>query len=181
MWLLPLFVALRYGTVAGLGGALLLVGAWGVFYGRLPLIDVFPRDFFVGGFITMLVAGQFSDTWATRLSQARTSNTYLSERLSVLTNNQFLLRLSHDQLEQDLLVRPATLRDALARLRDMMLEDSASTPDAPLPGAQRFLETITQACQIEAAQITRCATASWSPRPSPASARRSRSTRTIRS
>ncbi|KVO60766.1 PelD GGDEF domain-containing protein [Burkholderia stagnalis] len=153
MWLLPLFVALRYGTVAGLGGALLLVGAWGVFYARLPLVDVFPRDFFVGGFITMLVAGQFSDTWATRLSQARTSNAYLSERLSVLTNNQFLLRLSHDQLEQDLLVRPATLRDALARLRDMMLEDSVSTPAAPLPGAQRFLETVTQACQIEAAQI----------------------------
>ncbi|PCE21608.1 hypothetical protein BZL54_35285 [Burkholderia ubonensis subsp. mesacidophila] len=152
LWLLPLFVALRYGTVAGLGGGVLLAAAWGVFYARLPLADVFPRDFFVGGFITMLVAGQFSDTWATRLSQARVSNTYLSERLSVLTNNQYLLRLSHDQLEQDLLVRPSTLRDALARLRGMMLRDDAG-PDAALPGAQRFLETAAQACQIEAAQI----------------------------
>lgn len=152
LWLLPLFVALRYGTVAGLGGGVLLCAAWGVFYARLPLADVFPRDFFVGGFITMLVAGQFSDTWATRLSQARASNTYLSERLSVLTNNQYLLRLSHDQLEQDLLVRPSTLRDALARLREMMLHDDAG-PDAALPGAQRFLDTVTHACQIEAAQI----------------------------
>ncbi|MGU7775009.1 PelD GGDEF domain-containing protein [Burkholderia sp. MR1-5-21] len=159
LWLLPLFVALRYGTVAGLGGGALLFAAWVVFYAQLPLADVFPRDFFVGGFITMLVAGQFSDTWATRLSQARVSNTYLSERLSVLTNNQFLLRLSHDQLEQDLLVRPATLRDALARLRDITLRGtsgsdmSVSGTTVPLPGAQSFLEAVTQACQIEAAQI----------------------------
>ncbi|MBN3790121.1 PelD GGDEF domain-containing protein [Burkholderia sp. Ac-20353] len=154
LWLLPLFVALRYGTVAGLGGGALLLAAWVVFYARLPLADVFPRDFFVGGFITMLVAGQFSDTWATRLSQARVSNTYLSERLSVLTNNQFLLRLSHDQLEQDLLVRPATLRDALARLRDLTLRNaSGPATTATLPGAQPFLEAVTQACQIEAAQI----------------------------
>ncbi|KVR07825.1 hypothetical protein WK09_24680 [Burkholderia ubonensis] len=152
MWLLPLFVALRYGTVAGLGGGVLLGVAWGVFYARLPLADVFPRDFFVGGFITMLIAGQFSDTWAARLSQARVSNDYLSERLSVLTNNQYLLRLSHDQLEQDLLVRPSTLRDALARLREMMLHDAACA-HAALPGAQRFLDTVAQACQIEAAQI----------------------------
>lgn len=154
LWLLPLFVALRYGTVAGIGGGALLLAAWGVFYARLPLADVFPRDYFVGGFVTMLVAGQFSDTWATRLSQARVSNSYLSERLSVLTNNQFLLRMSHDQLEQDLLVMPTTLRDALAQLRDVTLRDEAASGNqSALPGAQRFLEAITQACQVEAAQI----------------------------
>jgi hypothetical protein len=154
LWLLPLFVALRYGTVGGIGGGTILLAAWVIFYARLPLVDAFPRDYFIGGFVTMLVAGQFSDTWANRLVQARVSNDYLTERLSVLTNNQFLLRLSHDQLEQELLMRPATLRDALARLRDITLHDVDSPADGDrLPGAQRFLETLAHACQIEAAQI----------------------------
>jgi len=155
LWLLPLFVALRYGTVAGIGGGTILLAAWALFYApRLPLVDAFPRDYFIGGFITMLVAGQFSDTWSNGLVQARVSNDYLTERLSVLTNNQFLLRLSHDQLEQELLMRPTTLRDALARLRDITLHDvDAPAAEDRLPGAQRFLETLAHACQIEAAQI----------------------------
>lgn len=154
LWLLPLFVALRYGTVAGIGGGAILLVAWAAFYLRLPLADSLPRDYFIGGFIIMLIAGQFSDTWSTRLAQARVSNAYLSERLSVLTNSHFLLRLAHTQLEQDLLIRPATLRDAFARLREVTLRDgTAADAGATLPGAQCFLEAVTLACQIEAARV----------------------------
>lgn len=169
LWLLPIFVALRYGTVGGVGSSMILLGAGVAFYGALPVSQPFPRGYFFGGLVAVLLSGQFSDTWTTRLRQARLSNDYLNERLSILTNNQFLLRLSHERLEQDLLVRPGTLRDTLTRLRDVTLQESAwpayIAGDLSLAGAQRFLETIAQSCQIESAQVYEIREGSLSGRP----------------
>ncbi|HTI17302.1 MAG TPA: PelD GGDEF domain-containing protein [Trinickia sp.] len=154
-WLLPVFVALRYGTIAGALCGATLLATWPVVYGAG--VQAFPSGIFAGGFAVVLISGQFADAWARRLGQARTSNEYLSQRLSILTNSHFLLKRSHESLEQDLLVRPATLRGSLAQLRDVAL--SAATPppreqgSMALPGAQCFLETVAQSCQIESAAL----------------------------
>jgi hypothetical protein len=166
-WLLPILLALRYGTVVGVSSGMIVLGAWQVFYGGTELAvgasaaaGLFPRGFFLGGFITVMLTGQFGDIWIGRLRHARISNQYLAERLSILTKNQFLLRISHERLEQDLLAKPSTLRDSLTRMRLVTLE--AAEVAAPgtlrgaaprIAGAQRFLETAAQACQLEAAQV----------------------------
>lgn len=154
VWLVPVVFALRYGTLAGTASALLLLLAW---YAPQWLPGVhghaaspFPGGFFFGGFVLTLLCGQFGDIWIGRQRQARIANDYLAERLSILTKNQFLLRLSHERLEQDVLARPATLRDSLARLRTLALNDE---DDSPLQGAARFLKTAAQACQLETASL----------------------------
>lgn len=159
-WLVPLVLALRYGTVAGLGASGVIVALWLGLEGNLgapqPGATVpggaasFPEAFFLGGLILVLLAGQFADVWNARLRRARSINSYLDERLSTLTKNHYLLRLSHERLEQDLLTRPTTLRDTLVDLRALaMLPVGGDT----LPGARGFLQLLAQTCQLEVAAV----------------------------
>ena len=99
--------------------------------------------------------------YSARLSRARTVNGYLNDRLAALTKNHFLLRLSHERLENDLLAKPTTLRDTLTQLRNLALAGREhamgdNLPDvAQLPGAMQFLQWTAQACQLEVAAMVR--------------------------
>ena len=156
VWVMPIVLALRYGTILGFGSGALLLLAWQFFYDRNGG-GVFPQPFFLGGFVLVMLCGQFGDIWIGRLRHMQVANEFLAERLALLTKNQFLLRISHERLEQDLLAKPATLRDSLTRLRTIMLDQIHKTPGMlasdKLPGAQRFLDTAAQACQLEGAQV----------------------------
>ncbi|MCT7305785.1 MULTISPECIES: PelD GGDEF domain-containing protein [Ralstonia] len=161
IWLVPLILALRYGTLLGALAALVVLGAWAVFYGQTAAAGSFPRMYFLGGLMLVLVGGQYGDIWGARLSRARTVNGYLNDRLAALTKNHFLLRLSHERLENDLLAKPTTLRDTLTQLRNIALAarehgTAENAPDvAQLPGAEPFLQWTAQACQLEVAAMVR--------------------------
>jgi polysaccharide biosynthesis protein PelD len=167
LWLVPLLVALRYGSLLGLLSGAVMLGAWGLFY---PHGGPFPALYFAGGLIQTILAGHFGDTWGSRAQRASSLNDYLNDRLVALTNSHYLMRLSHERLEKDLLSRPTTLRDSITELRrlsvasDMALavpqarngnesgSESGSASDA-LAGASGLLEFVAQACQIEVAAL----------------------------
>lgn len=153
-WLLPVILALRYGTLVGVGAVLMLLGGWFCFDHFGTQVEPFPRMFFLGGLLLVLVAGQFGDVWNTRLARARAVNRYLDERLAALTKNHYLLRISHARLENDLLARPTTLRDTLSQLRAVALQDAVRGHDTErLAGAQPMLQVVAQACQVESAAL----------------------------
>jgi hypothetical protein len=108
-----------------------------------------PKIYFMGGLLLILVCGQFSDMWNAHIHRLRVINAYLDERLGTLTKNHYLLRLSHDRLEQDLLGKPMTLRETLIRLRSL----TSLHPDQSLPGAQEFIQLLGQTCQLEIAVL----------------------------
>ncbi len=151
-WLLPVILALRYGTLIGVGSVLMMLGGWFFFHQMGAQAGEFPRPFFLGGLLMVLVAGQFGDVWGTRLARARAVNRYLEERLAALTKNHYLLRVSHARLENDLLAKPTTLRDTLSQMRAVTLEDAAPGSGA-LVGARPMLQVVAQACQLEAAAL----------------------------
>lgn len=166
-WLLPLVLALRHGTLAGIGSALMLLGGWFLFHQIGAQPGAFPRSFFVGGALLVLVAGQFGDVCASRQARARSINRYLDERLAALTRSHYLLRISHARLESDLLARPTTLRDTLAQLRAATAEPAdAESPagranrrerlPARLAAAAPMMQLAAQACQLEAAALYPC-------------------------
>lgn len=146
MWLLPLLLSLRYGTLAAFGASGFMVLGWFLLVPAQP----FPAGFFLGGLIACLLAGEFADVWTTRLRRVAEVNAYLGERLDSLTRRHYLLRLSHERLEQELLVKPMTLRDALLRLRRLVIHEDGA---AALPHAQDFLHLLSQSCQLEVASL----------------------------
>ena len=151
MWLVALVMALRYGALLGVVAGLVLVATWYGLYGRHG--QPFPTMFFAGGFTTIVVGGHFCDIWGNRATRARGINTYLNDRLLALTSNHYLLRVSHERLERDLLTKPSTMRDAITLLRDLTLTEEALATNEPLPNAQSMLEFAALTCQIETASI----------------------------
>lgn len=150
LWLAPMLVALRYGVLPSLlAGSVVVANVWLAWQlGRLP--GGVPEASLFGGGLMVLLCGEFSDVWRDRNNRMEEAYLYMSERLSRLTKRHLLLNLSHDRLEQEMLARPGTLRDALARLRALSME---AKPEEPMPGATGLLQLLSQYVNIESAQI----------------------------
>jgi polysaccharide biosynthesis protein PelD len=148
-WFAPVVIALRYGAVQGVASSLVLLVSW---YLLTPgsLSAVFPKFHFLGGMLLVLVCAEFSSAWRLRLRRTFELNRYLEDRVERVTRRLYLLRLSHDRLEQELLSQPTTMRDAIVRLRERLID--ARGP-GPLPGAQLMLQFLAQHCQLEAAAL----------------------------
>ena len=149
VWIAPVLIALRYGVIPGIVSSLILVGVWELLAYLAPGQGSFPEQYFLGGFILVLLCGEFSAVWGSRLRQAEETNRYMDERLSRITIRHLLLRLSHDRMEQEILTKPVTLRDALIGLRQLTTVQGAST----LPASQSLIQLLTQYCQLESAAI----------------------------
>lgn len=149
-WFAPVMLALRYGIRSGLVSVVLLVVGWmaisdaNVGPGHLTTPTV------LGGLILTLVCGEFSGLWRLRLRRQTELNYYLSERLQELTRQHYLLKLSHDQLEENLIARPYTLRGALIELRTLL--DRAGEGEA-LPAADAFMTLLATHCHLTVAGL----------------------------
>lgn len=152
VWFAPVILAMRYGPFPGLGGAAVLLLAWLSFNASGWVVGEFPKLNYLGGLILVMLAGEFSSVWLARARRAEGVQAYLDQRLEYLTHQYYLLRLSHDRLEQDLIGRPMAMRDALASLQSLIREQGAAAASS-LPGAQGLLRLLAQYCQLEIATI----------------------------
>lgn len=167
LWLVCTVLALRYGTLAAFGSVGLMAGAWVLHQTFAARQLPFPSEYFMGGLVLSLVAGEFSDVWTARLQRVRETNIYLNERLESLTRRHYLLRLSHERLEQDLLIKPLTLRDSLMSMRRALAEQPVRNPH-DLPQAALLLNLLSQNCQLEVAALHGVTDGRVSPQPAAA-------------
>ncbi len=150
-WLGVWLIALRYGALSGIAAVLELLLAW---YLIAP-DPTFPRLYFLGGAIMTLIAGEFGSLWGARSARFNEATAYLDDKIERLTRRLYLLKLSHDELEYELVDRPGTLRDALLELRVLLEQQSNAITgkNHQLPGAQPMLDFLSQYCQIEAGAL----------------------------
>ena len=122
LWFGPLLVALRYGIAPALSSVSLVALLWfgGIATGVAS--GAFPLHFMLGGALLALLAGQFSSSWSTRLRRSDQLSRHASERFQQLSRAYFMVRHSHDRLEQNLVSRPVTLRQAMMELRRLLAE-----------------------------------------------------------
>lgn len=150
IWFAPVLVALRYGVTPGLTSCIPLVALW---YAAKQA-DRVPADigleYFFGGGLLVLICGEYSDVWRDHNARMDETNVYLAERLSRITKRHLLLNLSHDRLEHEMLSRPASLRDALVRLRALTLQEDGRQP---LPGADQLLQLLAQYVNLQSAAL----------------------------
>jgi polysaccharide biosynthesis protein PelD len=149
IWLVPAIFTLRYGSLVGLVQTFVLVVLWFEyvrFFG--PLNTPFPKQFFLGGFVLILILGQYSDIFRSRNIKTKEANGYLEDRLRAITRHHYLLRLSHQRLEHELLVKPVTLRDSLDAILPLAQNDAGR-----LTQTQALLSLIAQNCEVESATL----------------------------
>lgn len=152
-WFAPAILAMRYGPFPGLGSAGVLLAAWLAFSTSGWIGGDFPKLNFLGGLILVMLAGEFSSLWLARARRAEGVQFYLDQRLEYLTHQYYLLRLSHDRLEQDLIGRPMAMRDALTTLQNLILEHPRDGTAVVLPGAAGLIRLLSQYCQLESAAV----------------------------
>jgi hypothetical protein len=150
-WFAPVLISLRYGVLPGLLGSLPILVSWLVADRMGLVVEDFSTRFFFGAGLLILLCGEFSDVWRDRNLRMSETYLYMTERLSRLTKRHLLLNLSHDRLEQEMLARPGSLRDALARLRAIVIE--SSTEQGRMPGAAGLLSLLSQYVNIESAAL----------------------------
>jgi hypothetical protein len=148
-WFAPVLLALRYGILTGLASSLLLLAAW-LWLTPGGMEAGLPKLHFLSGLLLVLVCGEYSGLWRARLRRLAELTAYQEDRVERVTRRLYLLRLSNERLEQNLLARPITLRDALVNLRLSVSEDAEP---GPLPGAQQLLDFLAQSCQLEVAAL----------------------------
>ena len=150
-WLGPWLIALRYGVGYGAAASFGMLVSWSL----LAPTPLFPRLYFLGGAITMLIAGEFGSYWQLRVLRLEESLRFLNDKAERLTRRLYLIKLSHDELEYELVDRPGTLREALIELRIVMDRYTRDNPgDASgLPGAQIMLDFVANHCRVESAAL----------------------------
>ncbi len=147
-WFAPVVLALRYGPLAGIGGTGMLLLAWLLLNAGNP--TAFPKLLYLGGLILVMVVGEFSSLWLARTRRAESVQRYLDQRLEFITHQHYLLRLSHDRLEQDLISRPMAMRDALSKMRGLVTSEQGESGSA---SANALLRLLAQYCQLEVASL----------------------------
>jgi hypothetical protein len=120
IWLAPVLIALRYGLSPGMVSVAAIFILCLVFQRQGMIKGEFPTTFMLGGVMVTLICGQFSMIWNARLRRADSLSRHASERFEQLSRAYFMVRLSHDRLEQNLISRPVTLRDAMFDLRNIL-------------------------------------------------------------
>ena len=150
VWLVSVLIALRYGMGPGLLSVALVAGAFVYLLSQESLDFIYPRLYLLGGIILTAICGEYSSTWGHRLRRSKQLSAYMEESFNALTRAYYLIRLSHDRLEQNLISKPITLRSAMTELRKLLIDyEGKITPDI----AERFINLVAHACSLERAGL----------------------------
>lgn len=148
IWVAPLLVALRHGSLGGILASLTLFSGWSLAGLITPMMPMeFPRGFFLGGFITTFLGGEFRDLWQAENRRQRKARHHLAMHLDDLAAAHQILAQSHDQLSLDFISHPPTLRDALAEI------PRSQSGRLDLQSAQALLAFLSRFFQIETAAL----------------------------
>jgi hypothetical protein len=148
IWIASILIALRYGVLLGVSTVLVFLLGWLLWSNGATISDAeFPRLTFLGGTLVVMICGQFSGVWISRTRRVEELQHYTEQRLEMLTRRLYLLSLSHDRLEQDLIGRPASLREGLKVLNRIMPAEHG------LPGAELYLSLVVRQCNLSVAGL----------------------------
>lgn len=150
LWLGPLLVALRYGIAAGMVSVILVALLWLALAGTGIVSGPFPTNYMLGGLLMTLISAQFSSLWAQRLRRAFQVSRYASERFEHISRSYYMVRLSHDRLEQNLISRPVTLRQAMTELKVLLARENGALSKKT---AGDLLSLLAHYCNLESAAI----------------------------
>ena len=112
-----LVLSLYYGFAGGIPFLLLLSVLSTYIYGRLLIYEL------LWNLLIVMVAAEFRYYWLRRIRSSELEKEYLNEQIARIRKELFLIKLSHDQLEFNYIVKPYSLRGMIKELRDKLLRE----------------------------------------------------------
>jgi hypothetical protein len=117
-YLLPLLVfTLYYGLVAGIVSFFTVVLMAFFFYKEFPIVYILWLFLFV------LVASEFNYYWSENVKKTEEKFKYTSEKLRDLARELMLLKISHDQLEKQYIIKPISIRGVIYQIKQKIISN----------------------------------------------------------
>lgn len=126
----PLLVSLRYGFAKGFLCALLTIVVPFLWISYYQPGGEYSISFAVGTILITMIAGEFRDYWDEILQKKALEHENMARKLDSFSQNYYLLRASHDQLEQKVAGQVVSLRFSVSELHKI----AAKNPSPNLSG-----------------------------------------------
>ncbi|WP_457642052.1 PelD GGDEF domain-containing protein [Persephonella sp.] len=107
-------LTLYYGLVAGII-SMLAFGLSAYF-----LYKKFPYETFFWYLLLTFIFGEFHYYWNRKKERLEEENSFLKEKIEELGKNFFMLKISHDQIEKNYVLKPLSIRSVLKEIRSMI-------------------------------------------------------------
>jgi len=133
-------MALFYGFSGGITIMLLYFIMEFLYYGKINFYDL--SHFF----ISLFIFGEFHYFWQRRINLLEEKSNYLNERLTLLGTNYYILKLSHDELEKNYILKPYSIRNILYEIRETLKKEFSNAHE-------KFLMLLKKVFKIENASF----------------------------
>jgi polysaccharide biosynthesis protein PelD len=146
-WLLflPVLLSLRHGMFYGLTSNTITIVIFNQYLQTNYLVS-----YFVGSSLMIILCGQFSISYIIASRRNKEMLDYQETKLNTLSHAYYLSKLSHQQLEQNLITKPTTLRQAIYSIR-FLLDESKNKLTKEV--ANSLLATCSGYCGITQASL----------------------------
>jgi hypothetical protein len=117
-YLLPILVfTLYYGLVAGIISFFTIVLMAFFFYKE------FPTVYILWLFLFVLVASEFNYYWSENVKKSEDKFKYANGKLRDLARELMLLKISHDQLEKQYIIKPISIREVIYQIKQKIISN----------------------------------------------------------
>jgi len=117
----PFLMALRYGLTFGMTSlALILFSLIGAYAYGVGNIEPFPRQLLFGMFVLTLLTGEMTDHLLAKIRRSQAEIEFLNRRFGEFTNTYHVMKVSHDQLREQIANAKFSLREALQAVREKL-------------------------------------------------------------
>ncbi|MBA2657874.1 MAG: hypothetical protein H0U70_12970 [Tatlockia sp.] len=151
-WLIfaPIYCSLFYSTIYGLVSLLILFAIM-IHQQHLDLLgNLDLRGYIAGSLGLTMLVGLCSSYWTSRIRHIEHLNNYVREHLENLSRDYYLLRISHERIEQSYIVKPLSFRDAFLQIKQDLVQNNCElNPHS----AEALLNVFSQYCSINNAAL----------------------------
>ena len=87
--------------------------------------EIFPYVSFLVNLLMVMIFSEFHYFWTSKIKEFKTNSSYTTLKLNELANAFYLLKISHDQLEKNYVLKPMSIRSAIEEI--LNARDNAQT------------------------------------------------------
>jgi len=133
-------ISLFYGLIYGIAFYLLYFGSIYFYYHKVDIIAISHY------FIFLTIFSEFMYYWNKKIKKLSEENDYLKRRIEELGSAYYLLKISHDELEKNYILKPYSIREMLREIRHLAYENTEES-------VKLFLQLLKKLFHIEKAGL----------------------------